>query len=120
MKRFSVAVRDCDKNLYFKILKKSEWDILNPGINELVVASLRGSDLKEDHCVTIHNNWVFDSNFKWALPLCKESLDICCSSEETHEEFVSVGEARLCTYGDVLDSKRKQQSMKNAKKQKKN
>ena len=120
VKRFSVAVRDCDKNLYFKILKKSKWDILNPGINKLVVASLRGSDLKEDHCVTIHNNWVFDSNFKWALLLCKESLDICCSSEETHEEFVSVGEARLCTYGDVLDFKRKQQFMKNAKNQKKN
>jgi hypothetical protein len=120
VKRFSVAVRDCDKHLYFKILKKLEWNILKPGINELVVVSLRGSDAKEDHSVTIYNNWIFDSNFPFALPLCKESLDLCCSSEETHEVFESVGEARMCTYNDALDSKRKQQARNNAKKGKKN
>ena len=105
--------------MYFNILKTSEWDILNPGKNQLVVASLKGSDAKEDHCVMVFDNWIFDSNFDFALPLSKESLDLCCSSDDTHETFVSIREARLCWYGDVMDLKRKQQAQTNSRNQKK-
>ena len=38
MKRFSVTVQECDKHLYFNILKVSEYDILNSGKNKLVEA----------------------------------------------------------------------------------
>ena len=85
MKRFSVTVQDCNKHSYFTILKVSQYDILKSGKNQLVVALLKGSDGKEDHCVTVFDNWVFDSNFDWALPFSKEALDHCCSSEETQE-----------------------------------
>ena len=88
--------------------------------NQLVVASLRGSDGKEEHCVTIFDKWVFDSNFEYALPLSRESLDICCSSEDTNDKFVSVAEARLCRYTDVLDfKKKKEQVLAMSKKRKK-
>jgi hypothetical protein len=29
------------------------------------------------HAVTIFQNWIYDSNEPFALPLCRESLDIC-------------------------------------------
>jgi hypothetical protein len=29
------------------------------------------------HAVTIFRNWIYDSNEPFALPLCKESLDLC-------------------------------------------
>ena len=106
VKRFAVAVKECDKQFRFSTLKVLAYDILDPVDNWLVVASLRGSDGKEEHCVTIYDKWVFDSNFDFALPLTKEALDLCCSSEETHDLFVTVGEARLCWYADVLDSKK--------------
>ena len=119
--RFSVAVKDSDKHFNFVRLKLPSYNILDRVDNQLVVASLRGSDGKEEHCVTIFDKWVFDSNFEYALPLCRESLDLCCSSKETNDQFVSVGEARLCTYADVLDSK-KQEEQANAttKKRRKN
>jgi hypothetical protein len=107
--RFSVAVKESDKHFNFVKLKASSYNILEPVDNQLVVASLRGSDGKEEHCVTIFDKWVFDSNFEYALPLSREALDLCCSSEETHDQFVSVTEARLCRYADVLDSKKQKQ-----------
>jgi hypothetical protein len=56
---------------------------------------LRSSDGKEDHCVTLLGKWIFDSNFKRALPLCKEALDWCCSSDEVKDTFEKVVEARM-------------------------
>ena len=117
--RFSGAVIDSDKHFRYVKLKASSYNILDPVDNQLVVASLRGSDGKEEHCVTIFDKWVFDSNFEYALPLCRESLDLCCSSEETNDQFVSVGEARLCTYADVLDLKKQEQQAKATTKKRK-
>ena len=101
-------------------MKVTSYDILDLVDTQLVVASLRGGDGKEEHCVTIYDKWVFDSNFEFALPLTREALDLCCSSDETHELFVSVGEARLCRYADVLDSKKNRQAQTDPKKRKKN
>ena len=118
--RFCVAVKETDKHFNFVKLKPSSFDILHPVDNQLAVASLRGSDGKEEHSVTIFDKWVFDSNFEYALPLSREALDLCCSSEETQDQFVSVAEARLCKYTDVLDSKkRKQQAQAKSSKRKK-
>ena len=110
VKRFSIAVKDSDPHLYFEKLKVSAWNILEVVDNQLVVASVVGSDGKEEHCVTVYDKWVFDSNFDFALPLTKESLDLCCSAEDTQDSFVYVKEARLCQYADVLDLKKKPQA----------
>ena len=118
VKRFSEAVRKSDNTLYFVKLKASSYNIYDPMDNQLVVVALKGSDGKEEHCVTIWDKWVFDSNFNFALPLNKESLDLCCSAEHSHEQFVSVGEARLCHFYDALDSKPKQQPQTSQRKRK--
>ena len=36
----------------------------------------------------------FDSNIMKALPLCKEALDVCCSSDTVQDTFDSVVEAK--------------------------
>lgn len=75
----------------------TQWNIFDNGDDDLVIVSLKGSDGKEDHCVTLYGKWIFDSNFSHALPLCQESLDYCCSTENNHETFVSVVAARMFT-----------------------
>jgi hypothetical protein len=69
----------------FKTSKQnaSTYDLLEGRMNCLILASIRGTDGKEDHCVTIYNGWIFDSNFNNALTLTKQSLDLCCSTMET-------------------------------------
>jgi hypothetical protein len=47
-----------------------------------IITCLRAVDGKEDHTVTIYKKWIFDGNFTYALRLNKESLDMCCSSDE--------------------------------------
>ena len=78
----------------YKKLKTLQWNILEGEDNDLLIVSLKGSDGKDDHCVTLFGKWIFDSNFKNALPLCKDSLDLCCSSDEKKDTFVSVAQAR--------------------------
>ena len=78
------------KPLNFKILKVNDWNILKNEENNLIVVLLQGSDGKEDHCVTILGKWIFDSNLKNAIPLTKESLDLCCSSDDSNDHFVKV------------------------------
>jgi hypothetical protein len=59
-------------------------------LSGLYLTRLRGSDGKDDHCVAIFDNWIFDSNFKFALPRTRESFDLCCSSDDTDSTFVQV------------------------------
>ena len=47
-----------------------------------------GSDGKDDHCVALTQDWIFDSNFEHALPRTRQSLDLCCSSDEIHSTYV--------------------------------
>ena len=35
------------------------------------------------HCVSIVNDWIFDSSLKYALPFNKKSLDECCGKGAT-------------------------------------
>jgi len=65
---------------------------INPEIP--IITCLRASNGKEDHTVTIYKNWIFDGNFIQALALQKESLDICCSTND--ESFLY--ESMLHTY----------------------
>lgn len=52
-----------------------------------IITCLRASNGKEDHTVTIYNDWIFDGNFSNALPLNQKSLDICCSTNEENFTF---------------------------------
>jgi hypothetical protein len=49
---------------------------------------LWGDDGKEDHCVAITSEWIFDSNFSNALPRSRMSFDRCCSSDDVSAKFV--------------------------------
>ena len=65
------------------------FDILSDSLSGIYLVQVKGSDGKEDHCVTVSHGWIFDSNFPNALPRTKESFDKCCSSDEVASEFVS-------------------------------
>jgi len=94
-KKFLSFLQTRSRHMNFKVLKVSKWNILENGDEDLVVAMIRGIDGKEDHCVTILGKLIFDSNFEKALPLCREALDLCCSSDTKKTSFDSVVAARL-------------------------
>jgi hypothetical protein len=56
-------------------------DLLAVKQDILYLACIQGNDGKEDHCIAVYGDWIFDLNFPKALRLTKESLDLCCSSE---------------------------------------
>ena len=53
--------------------------------NVIFVGAIQGSDGNAQHAVTLFQGWIFDSNEKTAIPLCKEGLDFCTQSEEERE-----------------------------------
>jgi hypothetical protein len=55
----------------------------------IYLTRIRGSDGKDDHCVAVTSKWIFDSNFKHALPRNMESFNLCCSSEEVESLYVA-------------------------------
>jgi hypothetical protein len=67
--------------------KPSTVDILKD-IECLHLVVVKGNDGKEDHCIAITKQWIFDSNFEKALPRTRPSLDQCCSSSDTMSLFV--------------------------------
>ena len=72
-----------------KRLKK--WDTLrDAGKFMLCLLGIVSSDGKTDHAICIVGNWIFDSNFERALPLTRESLDICASSADRYTVFTGV------------------------------
>jgi hypothetical protein len=82
--------------------RKRKWNALNsPNDFLMCVLGIRSSDGKTDHAICIADGWIFDSNFEKALPLSKESLDLCSSSNERKTDFVEV------TRGILLKSRKK-------------
>ena len=71
-----------------KRLKQSD-DVLDVAKTAtLVVVGLVSADGSTTHAVALTDKWIFDANLTHALPLSRESLDICCSSDTGHSEFV--------------------------------
>ena len=61
--------------------KKKGWSTLADSTKySLCLLGVKGEDNKTDHAICIVGQWIFDSNLSKAIPLSKESLDICCSS----------------------------------------
>ena len=77
----------------FKILNKVTYpktgtiDLLSD-IDFLYLTTIQGNDGKEDHCVALTSSWIFDANFKQAMPRTRSSLDQCCSSDDVKAQFV--------------------------------
>ena len=72
-----------------RVSKNQLPSFLGKELTGIYLARLLGSDGKEDHCVAISQNWIFDSNFPTALPRSQESLNLCCSTEEHSSIFKS-------------------------------
>jgi hypothetical protein len=68
---------------------------LREALYMLCVCGIQSSDGKTDHAVCIFGNWIFDSNFKKALPLNMESLNLCSSSADQATTFVRVTRGHL-------------------------
>ena len=67
------------------------YDILQNHSNYPTVCLLLDTAHHTDHCITVCRKWIFDSNFKFALPLTKASLNYVCSGNDTDEiTFVGV------------------------------
>ena len=56
------------------------FDILLTDKSLFAICQLSGSDSNSNHLVAITNEWILDSNYKYALPLSKENLVKCCKS----------------------------------------
>ena len=93
---FLESMSKCSKPLLFNLVDIDEWDILKFEKESLVIAMLRGTDKEESHCVTVFENWIFDANFDYALPLSKDSLDARCSSINKKVGFDKVVYALKC------------------------
>ena len=55
------------------------WDSLNKFQPGPTIIVLLGADGGQNHCVTLVNDLVFDSNCYYAMRLNKETLDWCCN-----------------------------------------
>ena len=72
------------------------WDIFEDSKNYLMcLVGLHGSDGKKDHAITIAGQWIFDFNLEHALPLTRESLDLCCL-DVSQKTFIWVSPMDAC------------------------
>ena len=96
MSRFLKFAIKASSYLVSKKLDLSTWNIWDVGRHELVLVQLRGSDGKEDHVVCLADGWLFDANFDKAMRLSKETLDLCCSSDDSpNDKFDGIVAARV-------------------------
>ena len=58
-------------------------------LSGMYLLQMRGSDDMEDHCITVSDKWIVDSHFKKVLSRTKESLNMCCSTDEVPCQFVT-------------------------------
>jgi hypothetical protein len=71
-------------------IKGKVFDVLSDISPFPTVVSLESTDGGIQHAVTIVGKLIFDSNCTRALPLCKEALDHCCSSDDKVSRYVRV------------------------------
>ena len=106
---FREKMQNHKQPLIFKVL--DNYNILKNKCDDMVIVILCRRDGKMDHCITVWGKWIFDSNFKNALPLTVESLDLCCSSDESNDTFVQVVQAIICmNYRNYIDKTKKQKN----------
>ncbi len=77
-----------------KVLKKAhlfDWEVLlqEQMQGTILLGVLNESNGNASHAVAIHGGYVYNANEVVAIPLCKQSLDHCCSTLTVKNEFVS-------------------------------
>jgi len=88
-------------------ISEATYDVLQPHPYPACI-QIRCSDGQVNHSVTTVDQWIFDSNRQYALPLCKKSFDECAGEGATF-----VGCVRVFTFvpsvklGKALAKKRK-------------
>ena len=90
-----------DKKLKLQGIQLQLDNVLQRKITCPIITCLRGSDFKENHSVAIYNNWIYDGNFNMALPLTKESLNKCCSTDKKKCSFVAFVKTFIIQYYDA-------------------
>ena len=71
-----------EQNLQYNLTvwkKNDDFDILNDISEYITLVQLMNSLVNVNHVISIVGNWLFDSNYKKALCLTQELLDIICS-----------------------------------------
>ena len=67
------------------------WDIFEDSKNYLMyLLSLHGIDGKKDHAIAIAGQWIFDCNLEHALPLTRDSLNLCCLDGSQKKYYIGV------------------------------
>ena len=74
--------------------KDDAFDILNDNSEDLTLVQLMDSLGNVNHAISVVGYWIFDSNYKIALCLTQELLDIMCST--------SIGEELVTTFQSVF------------------
>ena len=89
-KRFHKTLQEIHPYLAYRKIKrnKSQWNILQNEKDRIVCVLLNGEDGKKDHSITLVGDLLFDSNFEYAVKLCKQTLDLCCSTDIQNIAFV--------------------------------
>ena len=73
--------------------KRGKLDLLADRSPYPTTIQLLGTDGGVGHAITIVGDWIFDATLERALPLTRESLDACCSSDHGRVAFRSVKRA---------------------------
>ena len=74
-----------------KIKRASVFDLLSADLSTaLAVVILKASDGTTSHAITVHDNVIFDSNERTAIPLCKDNLDYLCSTALRQATFKGI------------------------------
>ncbi len=72
-------------------LSRTPWEVLlhEQMQGTILFGVLNESNGNASHAVAIHSGYVYNANEVVAIPLCKQSLDYCCSTLTAKNEFVS-------------------------------
>ena len=71
-----------EQNLQYNLTmwkKNDDFDVLNDISEDVTLVQLMDSIVNVNRAISIVGCWIFDSNYKKALCLTQESLDIICS-----------------------------------------
>ena len=65
-----------------------DWHDLLEDQRTVFLGVLFSSDGNSSHAVAIHGGFIYDANEVVALPLCKDALDYCTSTEQKRSKFM--------------------------------
>ena len=105
LRRFHSAnsvLRTTELGYSTRMYDEGELDILNDLSPFPTLCVLKGKDGATNHAVTVVGRWIFDSTLPYAVPLTKNVLDWCCSTETEEVQFVMVHKALRCHRDKVL------------------